>query len=183
MLDCGLKKSILKSLADNDCTIHVFPAHTTAEELLANSPDGIFLSPGPGDPQDVPYVIETVKQLIGKRPIFGICLGIQMLGLALGAKTFKLPFGHRGANHPVKDLRNGRVYITSQNHGYALLEDSLPECIEVTHRSVNDGTIEGIRHKSLPIQAVQYHPEAAPGPTDNFYLFAEFKKAMEDLKK
>lgn len=183
LLDCGLKKSILKSLADNDCTIHVFPAHTTAEELLANSPDGVFLSPGPGDPQDVPYVIETVKQLIGKRPIFGICLGIQMLGLALGAKTFKLPFGHRGANHPVKDLRNGRVYITSQNHGYALLEDSLPECIEVTHRSANDGTIEGIRHKSLPIQAVQYHPEAAPGPTDNFYLFAEFKKAMEDFKK
>ena len=117
LLDCGLKRNILVSLAANDCTVHVFPAHTTAEELLASDPDGIFLSPGPGDPQDVPYVVETVKKLIGKKPIFGICLGIQMLSTALGAHTFKLPFGHRGSNHPVKDLRTGRVYITSQNHG------------------------------------------------------------------
>ena len=183
LLDCGLKKNILVSLAANDCTVHVFPAHTSAEELLAGNPDGIFLSPGPGDPKDVPYVVDTVKKLIGTRPIFGICLGIQMLATALGGHTFKLPFGHRGSNHPVKDLRTGRVYITSQNHGYAISDEGLPDCIEVTHRSVNDGTIEGIRHKTLPIQAVQYHPEASPGPKDNFYLFAEFTKAMEEFKK
>lgn len=180
LLDCGLKKNILKSLVDNDCTVHVFPAYTKAEDMLAINPDGIFLSPGPGDPQDVPEIIENVKKLIGKKPIFGICMGLQLLSIAMGAHTFKLPFGHRGANHPVKDLRTGRVYITSQNHGYAVSEENLPECMEVTHRSVNDGTIEGIRHKTLPIQAVQYHPEAAPGPTDNFYLFAEFAKTMEE---
>ena len=183
LLDCGLKKNILVSLAKNDCTIHVFPSHTSAETLLADNPDGIFLSPGPGDPKDLGYVVETVKQLIGKRPIFGICMGLQVLSLALGATTFKLPFGHRGANHPVKDLATGRVYITSQNHGYAVSDDDLPECMEVTHRSVNDGTIEGFRHKTLPIRAVQYHPEAAPGPTDNFYLFTEFRQAMEEFAK
>ena len=179
LLDCGLKRNILVSLAANDCTVHVFPAHTPAEELLAIQPDGIFLSPGPGDPQDLGYVVETVKKLIGKKPIFGICMGIQVLSLAFGAHTFKLPFGHRGANHPVKDLRTGRVYITSQNHGYAVSDEGFPDCLEVTYRSVNDGTIEGFRHKTLPIQAVQYHPEAAPGPTDNFYLFTQFKEAME----
>ena len=179
LLDCGLKRNILVSLAANDCTVHVFPAHTPAEELLAIHPDGIFLSPGPGDPQDLGYVVETVKKLIGKKPIFGICMGIQVLSLAFGAHTFKLPFGHRGANHPVKDLRTGRVYITSQNHGYAVSDEGFPDCLEVTYRSVNDGTIEGFRHKTLPIQAVQYHPEAAPGPTDNFYLFTQFKEAME----
>ncbi len=183
LLDCGLKKNILVSLAKNDCTIHVFPSHTSAETLLADNPDGIFLSPGPGDPKDLGYVVETVKRLIGKRPIFGICMGLQVLSLALGATTFKLPFGHRGANHPVKDLATGRVYITSQNHGYAVSDDNLPECMEVTHRSVNDGTIEGFRHKTLPIRAVQYHPEAAPGPTDNFYLFTEFRQAMEEFAK
>lgn len=124
-------------------------------------------------------MVETVKKLIGKKPIFGICMGIQVLSLAFGAHTFKLPFGHRGANHPVKDLRTGRVYITSQNHGYAVSDEGFPDCLEVTYRSVNDGTIEGFRHKTLPIQAVQYHPEAAPGPTDNFYLFTQFKEAME----
>ncbi len=183
LLDCGLKKNILVSLAKNDCTVHVFPSHTSAETLLADNPDGIFLSPGPGDPKDLGYVVETVKQLVGKRPIFGICMGLQVLSLALGATTFKLPFGHRGANHPVKDLATGRVYITSQNHGYAVSDDNLPECMEVTHRSVNDGTIEGFRHKTLPIRAVQYHPEAAPGPTDNFYLFTEFRQAMEEFAK
>ena len=183
LLDCGLKKNILVSMAKNDCTIHVFPSHTSAETLLADNPDGIFLSPGPGDPKDLGYVVETVKQLIGKRPIFGICMGLQVLSLALGATTFKLPFGHRGANHPVKDLATGRVYITSQNHGYAVSDENLPECMEVTHRSVNDGTIEGFRHKTLPIRAVQYHPEAAPGPTDNFYLFTEFRQAMEEFAK
>ncbi len=183
LLDCGLKKNILVSLAKNDCTVHIFPSHTSAETLLADNPDGIFLSPGPGDPKDLGYVVETVKQLVGKRPIFGICMGLQVLSLALGATTFKLPFGHRGANHPVKDLATGRVYITSQNHGYAVSDDNLPECMEVTHRSVNDGTIEGFRHKTLPIRAVQYHPEAAPGPTDNFYLFTEFRQAMEEFAK
>jgi carbamoyl-phosphate synthase small subunit len=183
LLDCGLKKNIVKSLVKNDCTVHVFPAYTPAEELLAINPDGIFLSPGPGDPQDVPEIIENVKKLIGKKPIFGICMGLQLLSIAMGAKTFKLPFGHRGSNHPVKDLRTGRVYITSQNHGYAVSEEDLPDCMEVTHRSVNDGTIEGIRHKELPVQAVQYHPEAAPGPTDNFYLFAEFARMMEEYRK
>lgn len=183
LLDCGLKKNILVSLAANDCTVHVFPAHTSAEKLLAGDPDGIFFSPGPGDPQDLMYVVDTVKKLLGKRPIFGICMGLQVTALALGAKTFKLPFGHRGANHPVKDLRTGRVYITSQNHGYAVSDEDLPDCIEVTHRSVNDGTIEGFRHKTMPIQTVQYHPEAAPGPTDNFYLFTQFKEAMEAFKK
>lgn len=184
LLDCGLKRNILKSLAANDCTVHVFPSHTPAETLLAGDPDGIFLSPGPGDPEDLTYVVETVRTLIQSgKPIFGICMGIQVLSIALGAHTFKLPFGHRGANHPVKDLRTGRVYITSQNHGYAVSDDGLPDTIEVTHRSVNDGTIEGFRHKTLPIQAVQYHPEAAPGPTDNFYLFTQFKEAMEAAKK
>lgn len=184
LLDCGLKRNILVSLANNDCTVHVFPAHTPAETLLAEDPDGIFLSPGPGDPEDLGYVVETVKKLIATgKPIFGICMGLQVTALALGAHTFKLPFGHRGANHPVKDLRSGRVHITSQNHGYAVSDENLPDCMEITHRSVNDGTIEGFRHKTLPIQTVQYHPEAAPGPTDNFYLFTQFKEAMEAARK
>lgn len=184
LLDCGLKKNILVSLAANDCTVRVFPATTPAETLLADNPDGIFLSPGPGDPEDLGYVVETVKKLIATgKPIFGICMGLQVLSLALGARTFKLPFGHRGANHPVKDLRTGRVYITSQNHGYAVSDENLPDTMEITHRSVNDGTVEGFRHKTLPIQAVQYHPEAAPGPTDNFYLFTQFKEAMEAARK
>ena len=183
LLDCGLKKNILVSLAKNDCTIHVFNAHTTAEEMMDIQPDGIFLSPGPGDPEDVPFVIDTVKKLIGRKPIFGICLGLQMLSLALGAHTFKLPFGHRGANHPVKELETGRVFITSQNHGYAVSDTGLPDSMIITHRSVNDGTIEGFRHKTLPIQAVQYHPEASPGPTDNYYLFPRFVQMMEDDKK
>lgn len=184
LLDCGLKRNILVSLAQNDCTVHVFPSHTPAETLLGDEPDGIFLSPGPGDPEDLSYVVETVKKLIASgKPIFGICMGCQVTALALGAHTFKLPFGHRGANHPVKDLRNGRVYITSQNHGYAVSDEGLPECMEITHRSVNDGTIEGFRHKTLPIQTVQYHPEAAPGPTDNYYLFTQFKEAMEAARK
>ena len=183
LVDCGLKKSILEMLVANDCQVHVFPAFTKAEELLAINPDGIFMSPGPGNPQDVPEIIDNVKKLIGKKPIFGICMGLQLISIALGAKTFKLPFGHRGSNHPVKDLRRGRVYITSQNHGYAVSDEGLPNDIEVILRSVNDGTIEGIKHKTLPIQAIQYHPEAAPGPTDNLYLFKEFTKMMEDNRK
>lgn len=183
LLDCGVKQSIVQALVRNNCTVHVYPAHSKAGDLLACNPDGIFLSPGPGNPEDVPYVIDTVRELIGSRPIFGICLGTQVLSLALGAHTFKLPFGHRGSNHPVKDLETGKVYITSQNHGYAVSDEHLPDSIIVTHRSANDGTIEGIRHKSLPIQAVQYHPEASPGPQDNFYLFKEFTAAMEEFRK
>lgn len=183
LLDCGVKQSIVQSLVRNNCTVHVYPAHTKAEELLSCEPDGLFLSPGPGNPEDIPYVVNTVQNLIGRKPIFGICLGTQVLSLALGAHTFKLPFGHRGSNHPVKDLVTGKVYITSQNHGYAVSDSQLPESIVVTHRSVNDGTIEGIRHRTLPIQAVQYHPEATPGPQDNFYLFKEFIRAMEEFQK
>ena len=143
-----------------------------------------MLSNGPGDPETCVSIIEEIKKLYNTDiPIFAICLGHQLMALANGAKTYKLKYGHRGGNHPVKDLRTGRVYITSQNHGYAISDEGLPDSIVVTHRSVNDGTIEGIRHKTLPIQAVQYHPEASPGPKDNFYLFAEFTKAMEEFKK
>lgn len=183
LLDCGLKKNILKRLSTLNCEITVYPASTSAKEILDINPDGIFLSPGPGNPKDASYVIETVKQLIGKKPIFGICLGIQVLALALGAQTYKLPFGHRGSNHPVKDLRKGKVYITSQNHGYAVSIKDLPDCIEITHINVNDNTVEGFKHKTLPIQAIQYHPEAGPGPNDNFYLFDEFIKMMEAEKE
>ena len=179
LLDCGLKKNILVSLAANDCTVHVFPAHTSAEELLAGNPDGIFLSPGPGDPQDVPFVVETVKKLIGKKPIFGICLGIQMLATALGGHTFKLPFGHRGANHPVKDLRTGRVYITSQNHGYAVVAESLAGVGRVSFVNANDGSCEGVDYPGKQCFSVQFHPEACPGPKDTGFLFDRFLQLMK----
>ena len=165
----------MQQLHDLGFKITVVPAHTTAEEVLAMNPDGIFLSNGPGDPADVPEIVEEVKKLIGKKPIFGICLGHQLLALAMGAKTYKLKFGHRGTNQPVKDLRTGNVYISSQNHGYAVDEASLKDLpLTVTHINVNDGTVEGMRHETLPIFSVQYHPEAAPGPDDNMYLFDEF---------
>lgn len=175
VMDFGIKRNILRSLHQLGCELTIVPADTTFDEIMKRNPDGIFLSNGPGDPKDVPYAIETVKKLLGKKPIFGICLGHQLVSLALGADTYKLKFGHRGSNHPVKNLRNGRVHITSQNHGYAVDEKSLEgKEIFVTHRAVNDGTVEGIRHKNLPIFSVQYHPEAAPGPDDNTYLFDEF---------
>ncbi|WP_443873297.1 glutamine-hydrolyzing carbamoyl-phosphate synthase small subunit [Mitsuokella multacida] len=174
-MDFGVKQNIIKSMHDLGFKITVVPAHTTAEEVLAMNPDGIFLSNGPGDPADVPEIVEEVKKLIGKKPIFGICLGHQLLALAMGAKTYKLKFGHRGTNQPVKDLRTGNVYISSQNHGYAVDEASLKDLpLTVTHINVNDGTVEGMRHETLPIFSVQYHPEAAPGPDDNMYLFDEF---------
>ena len=182
-MDFGIKRNILEAMRKLNCRVTVVPAKTTAEEILALNPDGIFLSNGPGDPKDVPNVIEEVKKLLDKRPIFGICLGHQILALAMGADTYKLKFGHRGSNQPVKNLKTGKVAITSQNHGYAVDENSLKGLpIEVTHISLNDGTIEGVRHTSLPITSVQYHPEAAPGPNDSVRLFDEFINQMKDFR-
>lgn len=175
VLDYGIKRNILNSLVRTGCDLTVLPAGASAAEVLALNVDGVFLSNGPGDPKEVPASIAAVKELIGKKPIFGICLGHQLLALAMGANTYKLKFGHRGANHPVKDLASGRVYITSQNHGYAVEEESLKDKnLIVTHRAVNDETVEGMKHASLPVFSVQYHPEAAPGPDDSTYLFDEF---------
>jgi carbamoyl-phosphate synthase small subunit len=179
-LDYGVKYNILRSLCDWNCEVTVLPASSSAETILSYHPDGILLSNGPGDPEGVPYAIETVRQLIGKKPIFGICLGHQLLGLALGGRTFKLKFGHRGANQPVKDLTTGKVMITSQNHGFCVDPNSLdPAEVEFTQINLNDQTLEGMRHKRFPIFSVQYHPEASPGPHDTQYLFGEFIKIME----
>jgi carbamoyl-phosphate synthase small subunit len=179
-LDYGIKYNILRSLRDWNCEVTVLPASSGAESVLSSHPDGILLSNGPGDPEGVPYAIETVRQLIGKKPIFGICLGHQLLGLALGGRTFKLKFGHRGANQPVKDLKTGRVMITSQNHGFCVDPGSLdPAEVELTQINLNDQTLEGMRHKRFPIFSVQYHPEASPGPHDTQDLFGEFVKMME----
>jgi len=177
-LDFGMKTNILRLLRSHGFDVTVFPATTSAEEVLASGADGIFLSNGPGDPEALDYAHETVRELIGRKPMFGICLGHQILALALGGKTFKLKFGHRGANQPVKDLRTGRIAITSQNHGYAVDPASLPDEVEVTHINLNDGTVAGLRHKKLPAFSVQYHPEASPGPHDAGYFFQEFAKEV-----
>ncbi len=174
-LDFGVKRNILRLLAEAGFAITVVPAKTTAEEILAMNPDGVFLSNGPGDPEPVAYAVETVKKLIGKKPIFGICLGHQILGLALGAKSYKLKFGHHGANQPVKDMATGRVEITSQNHNFAIDLSSIENLVRPTHYNLNDDTNEGMAHRELPIFSVQYHPEASPGPHDSAYLFERFK--------
>ena len=178
-LDFGIKYNILRQLTEHGCQVQVVPAKTTAEEILAAEPDGVFLSNGPGDPMPVDYAIETIQGLIGKKPLFGICLGHQLLGLALGGKTFKLKFGHRGANQPVKHLETDRVEITSQNHGFCVDIDSLPNSVDITHINLNDDTLEGIQHREYPIFSVQYHPEASPGPHDASYLFSRFTEMMD----
>jgi carbamoyl-phosphate synthase small subunit len=176
--DFGIKYNILRNLAEAGCQVHVVPAATPAAEVLAMKPDGIFLSNGPGDPDAVPYAKENVKQLVGKKPIFGICLGHQILGLALGGKTYKLKFGHHGGNQPVMDLTTRKVEITSQNHGFAVDTDSLIGAAQLTHVNLNDNTVEGLAHRDLPIFSVQYHPESSPGPHDANYLFKRFTDLM-----
>ncbi len=179
-IDFGIKYNILRQLEANGCDIMVFPGDTTADEIMDYNPNGIFLSNGPGDPAAVMYGIKTVKELLGKKPLFGICLGHQILALALGAKTYKLKFGHRGCNHPVKNLKAGVVEITSQNHGFAVDADSLSENMEVTHLSLNDQTIEGLKCTNLQAFSVQYHPESSPGPHDSRYLFQNFIDMMTE---
>jgi len=178
-MDFGIKNNILRSFKHRNCKITVFPAFTKAEDILAIDPDGIFLSNGPGDPKDIPEAVEEIKKLIGKKPITGICLGHQLIALAMGGDTEKLKFGHRGANHPVKDLKTGRVMITSQNHGYVVTEEGMPEGLEVTHINLNDMTVEGMKSDALGIYSIQFHPEACPGPHDTDPIFDEFVDLMK----
>ena len=178
-MDFGMKWNILRCLREIGCEVTVVPGSATAKQILDLDPDGVFLSNGPGDPEPLTYAIDTLRGLIGKKPVFGICLGHQLLGLALGGKTFKLKFGHRGANQPVLNKATGRVEITSQNHGFAVATESLPRDVEPTHVNLNDDTLEGMRHTKHPVFSVQYHPEAAAGPHDSSYLFDEFRRSME----
>jgi carbamoyl-phosphate synthase small subunit len=180
--DFGMKRNILRRLRQEGFKVRVVPAGTSAADVLALKPDGVFLSNGPGDPAALTYVHEIIRDLIGRTPIFGICLGHQMLGYAVGGKTFKLKFGHRGGNQPVQDIRTGKVDITSQNHGFAVDADSLPSNVEVTHINLNDQTVEGLRHKEAPVFSVQYHPEAAPGPNDASHFFGQFANLIDEAR-
>ncbi len=181
--DFGIKQNILRMLVDHGCEVAVVPASTSAQDVLERKPDGVFLSNGPGDPEPVGYAVENIRKLLGRVPIFGICLGHQLCGLALRGKTYKLKFGHHGSNHPVKNLRTGKVEITAQNHGFAVDPDSLLSSdVEITHVNLNDHTNEGLRHRSLPLFSVQYHPEASPGPHDARYLFDDFVAMMREAR-
>ncbi|HKV62218.1 MAG TPA: glutamine-hydrolyzing carbamoyl-phosphate synthase small subunit [Candidatus Acidoferrum sp.] len=180
--DYGIKQNILRLLVDHQCEVYVVPAQTSAEDVLAMKPDGVFLSNGPGDPEPITYAVENIQKLIGRVPVFGICLGHQLCGLALGGKTFKLKFGHHGSNHPVKNLLTEQVEITAQNHGFCVDPESLSSSeVEITHVNLNDHTNEGMRHKSKPLFSVQYHPEASPGPHDSHYLFTQFTDMMKEF--
>jgi len=179
LIDYGLKMNIVRSLLSRGCDVYVFPAQTSAEEILSYNPDGIMLSNGPGDPKDCQDQINTIRKLIGKKPIFGICWGHQLVALANNADTEKLKYGHRGGNHPVKDIEKNLTYITSQNHGYTIVKESIdPKRMEISHINMNDGTVEGIRYKDVPVFTVQFHPEASAGPTDTAYLFDRFMEMM-----
>jgi len=180
--DFGIKQNILRLLVDHGCAVTVVPAHTSAEDVLALKPNGVFLSNGPGDPEPITYAVGNIRKLLGRVPIFGICLGHQLCGLALGGRTYKLKFGHHGSNHPVKNLLTGKVEITAQNHGFVVDPESLPPSdVEITHVNLNDQTNEGMRHRSLPLFSVQYHPEASPGPHDSRYLFSRFVEMMQAM--
>ncbi len=184
LLDLGIKQNIVRSLLKRNCDVHVFPADSTVDEIMAVNPDGIMLSNGPGDPKDCVETIDTIRKIIGRKPMFGICLGHQLTALANNADTERLKYGHRGCNHPVKDLKKDLTYITSQNHGYTIVESSLDTSrMEVSHRNMNDGTIEGIKYKDMPVYTVQFHPEASPGPEDTAYLFDEFIELMKKYKQ
>ncbi len=181
--DFGIKQNILRMLTRENCRVTVVPAKTSAAEVLKLNPDGVFFSNGPGDPEPLEYAVENIRELKGKKPMFGICLGHQLFGLALGGKTYKLKFGHHGGNHPIKNLETGKVEITSQNHNFNVDPDSLPDDVVATHVNLNDNTLAGLKHKSDPMFSVQYHPEASPGPHDSHYLFRDFRKMMEEWKK